>query len=96
MIFLAVAGPTPFRASRSLCDAVLRSTLAPVIAADGLSPELLDFFLSDAVEPLSDEPEVEAVEVLAVEPPPETATWLWILLMVDCETPAFLRSETLE
>src|SRR5260221_14168072 len=34
MIFFAVAGPTPLRASRSFCDAVLRSRAAAASTAD--------------------------------------------------------------
>ncbi len=48
MIFLAVEAPTPGRASRSLCEAVLRSTFAPDVGACLVSDCDLLFFWADS------------------------------------------------
>ena len=82
MIFLAVAAPTPGRASRSFWDAVLRSTAPP-----------LEAVLFDAEEPEADAAGADEDDG-DEERAPDTVTRGEIFWIVEAETPAFERSAT--
>src|SRR5215471_11558628 len=97
MIFFAVAGPTPGRSSSSFCEAVFRSTFAPIAAAGAAFSVFSAFSVFagadfEAVEAVEADEDIEDVE--ADEPPPETVTCFSIFEMVFAGTPAFSRSET--